>query len=195
MDVAGERRRIVVVRIGRFVHQAERGVFDGSAEAIDAPGRGRIAGGSVVVAADERDRERGMIGAPACHLVDGAIVHAALVVEEVAQDDDARRGGEFEGVRETVEVGAGGSRGNGDARVAERRGLAEMSVGEEEGAFARPERAAVGEQDQILGRERRGRAAEDLWVALELSPLGLGALLSMGTGLDFVLVGDASSSR
>lgn len=200
MDVSGEGRRVDgLVRFGWLVDEPEGREVDGAGEAFDAPIGGRVSGGAVVVAADERDAEVGSLRAPGCEGVDGGRVEAALVVEEVAQDDEALRAGEVEGVGEAREVGGRCAARDGDARVAEGGGLSEVGVGEEECAFARPIGASVGEEDQILGRERREGGADERWVALEVSPFGRGASLSIGTGFALFAREDfdgvASSSR
>jgi hypothetical protein len=200
VDVSGERRRIdgLVVLRG-LVDETEGSEVDWSGEAFDAPLGGGISGGAVVVAADERDVKVGSLCAPGGEGVDGGRVEAALVVEEIAQDDEALRAGEVERVGEAREVGGRCAARDGDAGVAEGGGFAEVGVGEEECAFARPIGAAVGEEDQILGRERREDGADERWVALEVSPFGRGALLSIGTGFALLAREDfdgvASSSR
>lgn len=202
VDVAREGVRVARGFVVGLVHEPEGAELVGAADALDAPVAGRVSGGAVVVAADQEDVERRVRGAPRGDGVDRGCVEPALVVEEVAQHDEARCAGEGEGVVESREVGAGRAAGDGDACVAEGGGLAKVRVGEEEGAFARPEDGAVGEERQILGRERRVRGAgdwpDDLWVWLDERPLGRGAPLSIGTGLLFVargVVGVASSSR
>lgn len=200
VDVPGEGwrvGRIVVVR--GFVDEPEGAEVDGAGEAVDAPFGGRIAGGAVVVAADERDAKVGALRAPVREGADGGGVEAALVVEEVSEDDEVFGAGEFERVGESRKVGGCRAARDGNACVAEGGGLAEVGVGEEERALAGPVGAAVGQERQYFGRERRGRAAEGVWLALEESPLGRGELLSIGTGFCLLAREDfdgvASSSR
>ena len=200
VDVSGEGGGVdwfVVVR--GLVDEPERVEVDGTGEALDAPVGRRVSCGAVVVAADERDAKVGALSAPSGEGVDGGCVEAALVVEEVSEDDEALRVGDIEGVGDAGEVGGRRAARYGDAGVAERGGFAEVGVGEEEGAFARPVGASVGKERQCLGRERRDGAAEERWVALEESPLGRGASLSIGTGFGLLaredFEGVASSSR
>ena len=169
VDVSGEGRR-VGSGVGGFVDEPERSEVDGAGEAFDAPVGGGGAGGAVVVSADERDAQVGALRAPVREGVDGGGVKAALVMEEIAEDDEVICACEVERVGEAREVGGGGSDRDGDAGVAEGGGLAQVGVGEEEGALAGPVGAALGEQCQYLGRERRSRAPEGLWFMLDAMP-------------------------
>ena len=113
----------------------------------------------VVVAAHERDRDVRVRVAPA---QEGGVErrHAARGgVQEIAEDDEPGRARRFEQARKAREIGGRRAARYGDATRAKRGALAEVDVGDEHGRAARPMERALGEQHDVLARERRVDAA------------------------------------
>ena len=152
MDVAGEGEPDVGYR--GLVAENERREERGRVETVDAEIGGRVAGMAVVIAPDELDLDGIALGPPAAELGQGTGGDTAGAgVEQVAEHDHPAGTGTGDRRVETVEIPPGGAAGDGDARRAERGGLAPVEVGHHQGAGAGPEERALREEPDGLAGE------------------------------------------
>ncbi len=149
--VAGARRRGGMAREER--RQRVR-----LADDVDAPALRRVAGVRVVVAAHERDRERRMRVAPGQERRIERGDDAGLRVQEVAEHDQTLRAARVDERGQAREIGGGRAARHRHAAGAERRGLAQVHVGDEQRAHPRPQERPLGEELHRLVADRRRQA-------------------------------------
>jgi hypothetical protein len=151
MNVAGEGWQICFK--GWLVGEREAGFGEIVLVDFEVPLGGGGAAGSIVIAADQKDMNIGMVGSPAGDGVDEGGMALGAGVEEISQDNEAGGGGLADEEGNTVEISLGGSCGNGNAEGAKGGAFAEVDIGEEKGMF-------FGPPDCALGQEVDGVAAE-----------------------------------
>lgn len=124
-------RDIAIFGVGKgFIVHSKSPVFRG------------IAGAIVVVASDEQDVERGVLGSPRSDGLKGARAARRPRVEQIAQNHQSIGRERLNGLIQTGEVRGGALFRHGHARVAKRRGLAQMHVRDQQRAPTRPVRHA-----------------------------------------------------
>ena len=100
---------------------------------------GPITRAGVVVADDQNNLDVGVLISPGDHRIKENFVHARPGVEEVAQNDEAIRAGRGEEQRESIEVVARGTGGNGQAELAKSSRLAEVKISDDQCRAVFPE--------------------------------------------------------
>lgn len=149
------------------VAELEAGVDESFVNGGHGPAWRRVTGVLIVVAADEEHLHVRPVIAPGSDEVEECGIACVFGVEEIAEDDEAGGGGGGQEGAEAIEVGLGDAEAElGIERQAaggERGCLAEVEVGDEEGAGVGPPDGAAGEEDEgdAAVRERAATGAEE----------------------------------
>lgn len=139
----------------------------GLAVAGDVPVARWIAGAEVVVATDEGDGELAVRFSPGGDGIHGVGESALARMEQVAEDDEVFGGGRVDEAGDALQVAGGGALGCGDAGGAEGGGLAEVRVGDEEGALRGVFDGAVGVEAEFgAGEDGAGGGGGARWGGL-----------------------------
>ncbi len=123
---------------------------------LHAPGGGRVAGAIVVIAAHEQDVDRRLQFAPAAERRIEGRDAARRGVQEIAEHDEPPRAGLRKDGRQTREIRRRAPARQRHPAGAKRRGLAEMDVGDEHRALARPMQRTRREQLDTFAVEGGG---------------------------------------
>lgn len=104
----------------------------------------------VVIAAYEKDIERGMARAPEDEGRIGGRSHPALRMKEISKNDQARSLRLLQNTAQSVEIALPGCCRDGNSMMAKRRVLAEMQIGKIDGVLSLLPEGALRQQRQAL---------------------------------------------
>jgi hypothetical protein len=121
------------------VAQHERPLAVWLVRAFHCPFGRRVAGAPIVVAAHDEELTSSVAAPPGRHLGDHLGGHPLRRVKQVAQKDHLPRADPRDGLREPAEVVGQVALRHGQPGGAEGRCLADVQVGDEQGALPRPE--------------------------------------------------------